>query len=206
MQMQVVLQGNFDSAVLFNPDGFCEYAERSILWTQAQLKSHGEPAMRQRRANFLKELPKVINESDRSGNVLYVHGSARNPVNEYVLPEDIYNDQKMKKIGVKFDHLSFCGHTHIPGLFIERSIGSWEYIYYEECEKKGFPVAGCKLICNVGSVGQSRDEDERACYVLFDGERIWFRRVNYELEATIQKIYAVPELGNFLGDRLREGR
>jgi diadenosine tetraphosphatase ApaH/serine/threonine PP2A family protein phosphatase len=65
---------------------------------------------------------------------------------------------------------------------------------------------GRKTICNVGSVGQPRDGDWRACYVLFDGETIRFRRVEYDVDTTVEKIYAIPELENFFGDRLREGR
>jgi hypothetical protein len=30
--------------------------------------------------------------------------------------------------------------------------------------------------------------------------------VSYDLDKTVEKIYAIPELDNFLGDRLREGR
>ena len=61
-------------------------------------------------------------------------------------------------------------------------------------------------LVNVGSVGQPRDGDWRACYVLVDGWDITFRRVEYDVDATVAKIYAIPELPNFLGDRLREGR
>lgn len=104
-----------------------------------------------------------------------------------------------------FDRICFCGHTHIPGVFLERSHGQWEFIHGEECER-GFPVTGGTVICNVGAVGQPRDDDERACYALFDGVRIWLRRVEYDMEATIRKIYAVRQLDDFLGDRLREGR
>jgi diadenosine tetraphosphatase ApaH/serine/threonine PP2A family protein phosphatase len=78
---------------------------------------------------------------------------------------------------------------------------------------------------NVGSVGQPRDGDNRACYVILDdglggdeqgdqtaqptkpaSPRIIFRRLPYDLEKTIQKIYAIPDLEPFLGDRLRQGR
>ena len=38
------------------------------------------------------------------------------------------------------------------------------------------------------------------------GDTIRFRRVEYPWEQTIQKIYAIPQLDNFLSDRLREGR
>ena len=198
--MALVLLGNFDYAVLHTPDAFCQSAERSILWTQDQLSA--EPAVeRERREVFLSGL----SSSHREGDLMFVHGSPRNTRNEYVYPEDIDNGRKMGRIGELSGPLCFAGHTHIPGIFAECGAGKWEYLHAEEVAG-GFPVAGRKIICNVGAVGQPRDDDERACYVLFDGERIWFRRIVYDVEATIRKIYAVPELDNFLGDRLREGR
>jgi diadenosine tetraphosphatase ApaH/serine/threonine PP2A family protein phosphatase len=78
-----------------------------------------------------------------------------------------------------------------------------------------------KLMVNVGSVGQPRDGDNRACYLILDdglskdagseakaiaSPRITFRRLSYDFEKTIQKIYAIPDLEPFLGDRLRQGR
>jgi hypothetical protein len=42
--------------------------------------------------------------------------------------------------------------------------------------------------------------------VVLDDEMVRFRRVEYPFETTIQKIYETPELDNFLGDRLRDGR
>lgn len=47
---------------------------------------------------------------------------------------------------------------------------------------------GRKMLCNVGSVGQPRDGDLWACYVLFDGNTIRFRRVDYDIDTTIGKI------------------
>ena len=59
---------------------------------------------------------------------------------------------------------------------------------------------------NVGSVGQPRDNDPRSCYVIVDGNDVLFRRVEYDWTVTRDKIYAIPELDDFLGDRLGEGR
>jgi diadenosine tetraphosphatase ApaH/serine/threonine PP2A family protein phosphatase len=81
---------------------------------------------------------------------------------------------------------------------------------------------------NVGSVGQPRDGDPRACYVILDDGRpgqggdgdgaepaastgngpvrLTYRRLSYDFETTIKKIYDIPELEPFLGDRLRQGR
>jgi diadenosine tetraphosphatase ApaH/serine/threonine PP2A family protein phosphatase len=59
---------------------------------------------------------------------------------------------------------------------------------------------------NVGSVGQPRDRDPRACYVVLDGNVVTYRRVEYPLEKTIEKIVPILELDNYLGQRLREGK
>jgi diadenosine tetraphosphatase ApaH/serine/threonine PP2A family protein phosphatase len=122
-------------------------------------------------------------------------------LNEYVFPEDIYNRRKMEKIFALVPKYAFQGHTHVPGVFTEDlRFLSPEDINYE------YRLGEQKLMINVGSVGQPPDGDPRACYVIIDGDTIRFRRVEYPLEQTIQKIYAIPELDNFLGDRLREGR
>jgi hypothetical protein len=55
-------------------------------------------------------------------------------------------------------------------------------------------------------VGQPRDGDRRACYVVLEDDTLTFRRVDYPAEITRDKIYAIPELENFLGDRLLVGR
>ncbi len=59
---------------------------------------------------------------------------------------------------------------------------------------------------NVGSVGQPRDGDWRACYVIFEDNVLEYRRIEYDVLTTAEKIYSNPDLDNFLGDRLREGR
>ena len=77
---------------------------------------------------------------------------------------------------------------------------------YEFQAPAWYRLGGGKALVNVGSVGQPRDGDWRACYALFDGEVVSFRRVEYDIDATSRKIEAVPELAGWLGDRLREGR
>ena len=61
---------------------------------------------------------------------------------------------------------------------------------------------------NVGSVGQPRDGNANACYVILDDveKTVTFRRVPYPKEITRDKIYAIAELDNMLGDRLMSGR
>jgi diadenosine tetraphosphatase ApaH/serine/threonine PP2A family protein phosphatase len=132
---------------------------------------------------------------------LFVHGSARNPLNEYVFPEDIYNQRKMERIFALVDRYCFQGHTHIPGIFTE----GLNFLSPEEIEFR-YELNEEKVLVNVGSVGQPRDGDNRACYVILNDRTVQYRRVPYDFEKTIDKIYPIPELDNFLGDRLREGR
>jgi diadenosine tetraphosphatase ApaH/serine/threonine PP2A family protein phosphatase len=63
-----------------------------------------------------------------------------------------------------------------------------------------------KAIVNVGSVGQPRDLDPRACYVTVDGREVRWHRVPYDTKKTMEKIMAVKELDEFLANRLAEGR
>ncbi|MGE0376390.1 MAG: metallophosphoesterase, partial [Planctomycetaceae bacterium] len=84
----VTILGNHDQAALFDPEGFNAGAERAIFWTRNMLESD-RPEKNVQRWEFLGELPRMR----REGNLLFVHGSARNPLNEYVFPEDIYNQR-----------------------------------------------------------------------------------------------------------------
>jgi predicted phosphodiesterase len=203
MQCKVVLLGNHDQGAMFDPDGFNPPAERAIFWTRGQLETGNENRqVRERRWDFLAERPRI----HRENGFLFVHGSARNPLNEYVFPEDVYNQRKMDRIFALVDRYCFQGHTHVPGIFTE---GSSEDLYQfhapDEIEYV-HRLDGRKTLCNVGSVGQPRDGDWRACYVLLDGETIRYRRLEYDIDTTVRKIYAISDLDNFLGDRLREGR
>jgi diadenosine tetraphosphatase ApaH/serine/threonine PP2A family protein phosphatase len=59
---------------------------------------------------------------------------------------------------------------------------------------------------NIGSVGQPRDHDTRACYVVLDNSKLLFRRVEYDYEATIKKILDTKKLPTFLAERLKLGK
>jgi predicted phosphodiesterase len=198
MQCKIVLLGNHDQGAMFDPEGFNPSAERAIFWTRQQLETaDGNRQLKEKRWEFLAERPR----QHREESYLFVHGSARNPLNEYVFPEDVYNQRKMERIFSLVDKYCFQGHTHVPGIFTENlQFHSPEDVNYE------YKLDARKTLCNVGAVGQPRDGDWRACYVLLDDDTIRYRRVEYDVETTIKKIYAIPDLENFLGDRLREGR
>jgi len=201
MQFDVCILGNHDQGALFDPEGFSSGAERAIFWTRAQLEAANQDNGRNvKRWQFLCELPRVYTKDD----LLLVHGSARNPLNEYVFPEDIYNRRKIDRLFSLISNYCFQGHTHVPGVFTEEAVFQAPGEFTDGKLKLG----DRKLMINVGSVGQPRDNDPRSSYVVLDEEagEIEFRRVQYPVEVTAEKIYEIEALDNFLGDRLREGR
>jgi diadenosine tetraphosphatase ApaH/serine/threonine PP2A family protein phosphatase len=194
----VVLLGNHDQAVRLDPVNYGPVAYRAIRWAARQLEAPvPTPEAAQRRAEFLAARPR----SHTEGDFLFVHGSARNPVHEYVYPEDIYYERKMAAIFAAVGRYCFQGHTHLPGLFTED-----RWFWSPEEVGSVYRLGGRKTLVNVGSVGQPRDGDWRACYVLLEGDTIFFRRVEYDIDTTIRKIRDIDDLDDFLGDRLGDGR
>lgn len=198
MELDMCLLGNHDQAALFDPEGFNAGAERAIFWTRSVLEK-ATGARSEARWEFLGELKRRHRSDDET--FLYVHGSARNPLNEYVFPDDIYNQVKMEKIFALVPQYCFQGHTHIPGVFTE----SLEFLDPVELDFR-YELTNQKVMINVGSVGQPRNNDCRSSYVTVDGNMVEFHRVEYDIAQTAEKIYNIPDLDNFLGDRLREGR
>ncbi len=199
--VSVCLLGNHDHGAMYHPDGFNACAEQAIFWTREELeKPIGPTDQRDARWDFLGNLPRSYSEK----KMIFVHGSARNPLNEYVFPEDIYHERKLEKIFAQIQWISFQGHTHVPGIFTQGD----RYMFRspEEFDLVRQLSTESKYMINVGSVGQPRDNDPRACYVIFDGLTVTYRRVAYDYSQTIAKIQAIPMLDNFLGERLTEGR
>jgi diadenosine tetraphosphatase ApaH/serine/threonine PP2A family protein phosphatase len=204
----VAMMGNHDFAVLYEPENFNVGAEAAAFWTRQQLVDEPEMTPRNHRWDYFGELEiKHTLGSDEHnagvGEMIFVHGSPRRPVNEYIFPDDVYNNaNKIIALFERFDHLCFVGHTHVPGVFLETpdfySPDELEFVFEVDLEHKA--------LVNVGSVGQPRDRDPRASYVIVDEGAVRFIRVPYDHETTIKKVQAVPELDDYLGIRLREGR
>lgn len=195
---KVTILGNHDQAALFDPEGFNPVALQAVYWTREQLDGGpGGPAAVNNRWDFIGELPRSVDE----GELLFVHGSPREPTNEYVFPEDVYNQRKMDALFGRIEKMCFQGHTHIPGVFTTGK----EFITPEDCSNE-FRRSDEKLMINVGSVGQPRDNDPRSCYVILTDDQITFRRLEYPIDVVADKIYAINSLDNMLGDRLKSGR
>ena len=189
--------GNHDLAALFDPEGFSNAAEQAIVWTRKQMESGDTKEACYERLSFLANMPRTR----REGNLMFVHGSVRNPINEYVFPEDIYNKRKMEKLFSMVQKVCFQGHTHVPGVFTSEMA----FLRPEDIDFR-YQISSEKAMINVGSVGQPRDGDWRSCYVIIEEPWVYFRRVEYNVDVTAKLIHDIPDLDPFLGDRLREGR
>lgn len=204
-EWKIVLRGNHDEAVVNEAYGFNPVAREAIEWTRSQLRPGlFSSGAKKRRWDFLRNLPPMHQED----SFVLVHGSPRDPTMEYILradTEDLLGEvpAKIRDIFSRFPKVCFVGHTHDPGIITEDS----KFISPREMEGSQFSLTeGAKYVVNVGSVGQPRDGDNRACYVTFDGKVIAYHRVPYDFEATKRKILAVPPLDPRIGERLGYGR
>lgn len=202
----VTLMGNHDCAVLCEPNNFNIGAETACFWTRQKLEEEPDQTKRARRWEFLAELPvKHTFQADdlNLGHIAMVHGSPRRPINEYIFPDDIYNSpNKIRTLFDRIEHLCFVGHTHVPGVFLDTP----DFYSPEELDWVFEVEPNRKAIINVGSVGQPRDRDPRASYVLLEPGNIRFVRVPYNLDKVMQQVYAIKDLDDYLGTRLKEGR
>ena len=77
----------------------------------------------------------------------------------------------------------FHGHTHIPGILTESLV----FFRPEEIGHE-YRLTSEKALVNVGSVGQPRDGDVRACYFVLEDDVVRYRRVDYPFEGTVRKL------------------
>ena len=193
------IMGNHDWALLNKPIGFNSVAANMINLTKKWMdpaKDKDDRALE--RWDFISELPRRLH---RDGFLL-VHGSPRHALSEYILPTDVrYDPGKFEEIFPMFDQYCLIGHSHFP------------CIITEDCEAKvpegngsEFELGDQKAIINVGSVGQPRDGDERACFVIQEDNKIRYKRLPYDRSRTAGKIEKLGDEYQVLAYRLSIGR
>lgn len=195
------LLGNHDYGALYEPTNFNVAAEQAAYWTRAQIEKEEDDAAAARRWEFLGRLKVRVG----FGDFLCVHGSPRRPINEYIFPEDAINSPvKMQQVFERVQTYCLVGHTHVPGVFTDEP----DFYPPEDVESVYKLNGSDRLIINPGSVGQPRDLDPRSSYAILDEDQrhVEFYRLPYDVESVVKKIHAIPELSNWLGDRLLEGR
>jgi diadenosine tetraphosphatase ApaH/serine/threonine PP2A family protein phosphatase len=171
------IAGNHDWATLgkldlrdFNPD-----AREANLWNRQQLTPNN--------LAYLDDRPETLME----GDFTLTHGSPRHPIWEYI----IYASTAQINFGHFDTPYCLVGHTHTPMVFRLQGKGR-----SKQCEAITPSLNGPmslepgRLIANPGSVGQPRDGDPRASYLILDTEAltIEYRRVEYPIEATQAKM------------------
>lgn len=186
----VRLIGNHDEAALEDsiPDEFNKHARAAIIWTKATLTPDARTMLQS------------FTTTETIDEFRLVHASPLKPRRwDYILDP----------IGAAAafttftEPACFIGHTHQP-------------LVFQKAE--GTPCTGTRTetvaldpqtryLINVGSVGQPRDGDARACYVLYDPEvrQLKYRRVSYDFGITQEKMRTAG-LPEFLAARLETGR
>ena len=195
----LTLCGNHDEALMKGANDFNPVARQVIEYNRRTLKpSLLAGAARRARWRFLEGLPL----QHREGEHLMVHGSPRDPVHEYIMKTDvIFIPDKIRDIFAQFDGLCFVGHTHFPGVFTH----DLQFLDLAQLDGK-YTWDGKSAIINVGSVGQPRDGDPRACCVVVDGNEVRWLRTDYDIATTQRKIYDNPNIPDLCAARLEIGK
>ncbi len=193
------LMGNHDFGVVYEPTNFNLAAEQAAFWSREQFELEPDRDEAARHWEFLSRLRVRVSFD----GFLCVHGSPRRPINEYLFPEDALNSPvKMQQIFELVDKYCLVGHTHVPGVFTD------EPDFYPPDDVDGVYKLRDdeKVIINPGSVGQPRDLDPRASYAIIEDDCVRFFRLEYDIDSVVARIRSIPELLDWLGERLYEGR
>jgi predicted phosphodiesterase len=185
----LAIAGNHDLAATgaFDVSWFNEVAAAAIAWTAQTLSADGR--------SFLEGLT-PRRDLDRA---LLVHGSVRDPVAEYLLS----GSEAAASFALDAFSLAFFGHTHLPTVF--------------RCDNDGVVRGGIldpdmevrlapeeRYMLNPGSVGQPRDRDPRAAFLVWEDGRVVGHRVTYPIDKAATKIRDAG-LPGWLAERLELG-
>ncbi|MSR81883.1 MAG: metallophosphoesterase [Candidatus Latescibacteria bacterium] len=183
--MAFCVMGNHDQAVagLGDLEYFNPWARQAVEWTAAQLR----PEQRQ----YLAGLPLSATE----GDTLYVHAHPANPGGwGYVLNAP----EACTALEATSARLCFIGHSHQPLACTAGGLLSTEDVIGLR--------PGERYLVNAGSVGQPRDGNWRACFLVWDqgDNTLEFVRSDYDLQKAQAKILSAG-LPPFLAQRLAQG-
>lgn len=177
-----VIQGNHDEACAVDLDisDFSSIAEAGVKYSRAHLPAEHK--------QYLRDL-RLFKTTERW---TYVHASLAEPSEWYYVNSP---REALLHFCEQRTPVAFCGHTHRPLVWFRDRSGK---LGIERPRALVALYRPAKYLVNVGSVGQSRDRDPRACYTIFDTDNnaIHFRRISYNVRATQKKILAagLPEV------------
>ena len=183
------VKGNHDSAALggpeiawFNPD-----ARAAAEWTRDTMDGSTR--------RWLDALPVRM----ETGPMTLVHGSPRYPLREYVVSMGV----ALANLRALTTPYGLHGHTHVPIAFVDDGA---DLVVIEPDDASTFQLDARTALLNPGSVGQPRDGDPRASYLVLDTDdlRVSWHRVAYDI-ASVQAAIRAAGLPRRLADRLAIG-
>ena len=184
------VRGNHDAAALggqeiawFNPE-----ARAAAEWTRDTIDATTRA--------WLSALP----ERHTIDRITLVHGSTRDPIREYVSSPEI----ALENLAVLETDFGLHGHTHVPVAF---SLGADRRLaVVVPAGGDSLGLDGQRSLINPGSVGQPRDGDPDASYLLLDPDSVTmtWHRVAYDIPA-VQAAIRAAGLPHRLADRLAFG-
>jgi diadenosine tetraphosphatase ApaH/serine/threonine PP2A family protein phosphatase len=170
----IAVLGNHDAAAIGQPISMNEDAAAAIAWTRTKLT--------RKQSDFLGGLPLTANR----GHYLYVHASPAAPA-EWDYITDLYSASRA--LVAAQAHATFCGHTHVPGLFHMSVTG--KFAGFDPIDRVDIPLtARRRWLAVIGSVGQPRDHNPAACYAVLDDAQdvLTYVRVPYDIDGAATKI------------------
>lgn len=186
-----VVRGNHDAAVVGQIDllYFNHVARQAVLWTQSVLSDE--------ECAWLAGLPYTLD----TDHCTVSHGTLHRPELFDYIQGTTDGDPSLDVMELP---VCFVGHTHVPLTLLRLHDDPLRTAYTNEDEID--LTESRHALVNVGSVGQPRDEDPRAAYAIYDSdqERVWIRRVSYDIDAEARRIRSAG-LPGMLADRLALG-
>ncbi|MCL2282826.1 MAG: metallophosphatase family protein, partial [Fibromonadales bacterium] len=149
------LLGNHDSVALKREaySDFNMYAKAAMEWTWAHINDETK--------EYLNSLPYMVKE----GSFTFVHSSPAAPTDWHYIAD---LEGALDSFAYFETQSCFIGHTHSPVMVAIDSKGPYEEIPVISDGPLYRPKKNEKVLANVGSVGQPRDRDNRACWCLAD--------------------------------------
>jgi len=190
----VCLLGNHDNVALKREpySEFNAYAKIAMEWTWAHLSESTK--------EYLKSRPYMVEEKEFT----FVHSSPMAPACWHYIAD---LDSALEAFSYFKNSYCFVGHTHSSVLVATNREDPYREIPVISEGPLYRPQQMEKILVNVGSVGQPRDRDSRACWCLADSECNWieFIRVEYDIQRA-QNLMRKENLPMFLVERLALGR
>ncbi|MCP4337523.1 MAG: metallophosphoesterase [Desulfobulbaceae bacterium] len=189
----IVLLGNHDAAATWGttPFGMSKAAQQVIFWSMEILT--------EKSLSFIKTL-----EATRvMGDMIFSHANPYNPKAWRYVNSRKYAARTFSQTG---ERLVFIGHTHRPMVITRKNFFQMSF---EEPDPSTIYTVTAKnrQIYNCGSVGQPRDGQPLACYLIYDtrSQQLTYRRIAYDHQKSAAKILDAG-LPAYLANRLAKGR